>query len=60
MDLGNNTTQIIIALFALFAGIALTISIRTKIKKNSKDTNLKNVKAGGDIVFGDKKTSIKK
>lgn len=60
MDFTNNTTQIILALIALFVGITITISIRTKIKKNSKNFNLRNVKAGGDIVFGDKATNTKK
>lgn len=60
MDFSNNTTQIILALIALFVGIAITISIRTKIKKNSKNINLRNVKTGGDIVFGDKNTNTKK
>lgn len=60
MDFSNNTTQIILAIIAVFAvGIAVTITIKKISKKNIKRNNLKNVSSGGDIVFGDKKTNIK-
>ncbi|MES2864414.1 MAG: hypothetical protein V4666_09875 [Bacteroidota bacterium] len=60
MDFQNNTTQIILAIIALFAvGLIIRISIKNNSKKTSNSKNLKNVKAGGDIVFGDKKTNIK-
>ncbi|WP_177735207.1 hypothetical protein [Flavobacterium inviolabile] len=61
MNLDNNITQILLALIALFAaGAVITITFKSINKRKSKDTNLKNVKAGGDIVFGNKKTSVKK
>ncbi len=60
MDFQNNTTQIILAIIALFAvGIIIRISIKSNSRKTSHSKNLKNVKAGGDIVFGDKKIKIK-
>lgn len=60
MDFQNNTTEIILAIIALFAvGFIIRISIKNNSKKTSNSKNLKNVKAGGDIVFGDKKTNIK-
>lgn len=59
MDFQNNTTQIILAVIALFAlGIAVTITIRKKSKKIDNSKNLKDVSAGGDIVLGDKKTNV--
>lgn len=61
MDLTDNSTSIILAIIALFAvGIAITITVKKISKSKSNDRNLKNVKAGGDIVFGNKKTTTKK
>lgn len=60
MDFQNNTTQIILAIIALFAvGIIIKVSIKNNSKKNTNSKNLNNVNAGGDIVFGDKKTKTK-
>jgi predicted small secreted protein len=60
MDFQSNTTQIILAVIALFAvGIIIRISFKKKSKEVSNNKSLKNVKAGGDIVFGDKKTKTK-
>jgi len=60
MDFSNNTTQIILAIIAIFAvGIGVTITVRKNSKKNITKNNLKNVTSGGDIVFGDKKTKTK-
>ncbi len=60
MDFQNNTTQIILAIIAIFAvGIIVKISINKNSKKTSNSKNLNNVNAGGDIVFGNKKTKNK-
>lgn len=60
MDFQENTTKIILAIIALFAvaGVVFNIRIRKKNNKTVDRKNLKNVNAGGDIVFGDKKTKI--
>jgi hypothetical protein len=61
MDFQVNTTRIILAIIALLAvGIVIKISITNKSKRTSNSKNLNNVNAGGDIVFGDKKTKTKK
>lgn len=61
MDFSDNTTQIILALIAILSiGIVITIKIKNNSKKNDNSKNLSNVNAGGDIVFGDKKTKNKK
>ena len=61
MDFQDNTTRIILAIIALLAvGVVIKISITNKSKRTSNSKNLNNVNAGGDIVFGDKKTKTKK
>lgn len=60
MDLSNNVTQIILAIVAIFAvGIAIKVSVNKRNKSSNNKFNLTNTNAGGDIVFGDKKTNIK-
>lgn len=61
MDFQNNTTQIILAIIALFAlGFVIKISTKKKSKTSTSGHSLKNVKTEGDIVFGDKKTKTNK
>jgi len=56
MDFQDNTTRIILALIALLAvGVIIKISIKKKSKVSSSNNNLKDVNAGRDIVFGNKK-----
>ena len=54
MDLGNNVTQIILAVIAIFAvGIAIKV-----IRKNNNKVNQKDISIGGDgdVVGRDKTT----
>ena len=54
MDLGNNTTQIILAIIAAIAALGITIRIITKKKSNSDNTNIKVKKSDtGDIAGRD-------
>jgi len=46
MQLDTNTTEILIAIITLFAGITITITVKRKIKKNR-------VTQKGNIVGGD-------
>lgn len=60
MDFQNNSTQIILAIIALFAvGFIIKVSIKKNKKQTSNSKNLNKVKAGGDIVFGNKTTTTK-
>ena len=60
MDFTDNTTVIILAIISIFSvGIAITLKIRNNSKKADNRKDLKDVSAGGDIVFGNKKTKIK-
>lgn len=60
MDFQNNTTQIILAIIALFAvGFIIKVSIKKKSKITESGHSLNNVKTEGDIVFGDKTTKTK-
>lgn len=46
----ENLKVIILALIAIFAGIAITLNVR---KKNSNKVNQKNNKVGGDMAGRD-------
>ena len=60
MDFSNNITQIILAIIAIFAvGIAVKVAVNKKMESSNNKFNLKNTKAGGDIVFGNKHTNVR-
>lgn len=50
----DNITKIILAIVGLLVtGIAITIYVRIKSKKNNNKVIIKNTKAGGDIAGRD-------
>ena len=54
MNLGNHTTQIILAIIAAIAALGITIKIITKKKSNSDNTSIKvNKSDTGDIAGRD-------
>ena len=55
MDLNNHLTQIILALIALFAGIAITVKIvrNNNLRKNSGTDNSNNVTISNNKTKGD-------
>lgn len=55
MDLGNHTTQIILAVIAAIVGAGFVFKYVSKKKtaKNSGSVNIRNSKIGGDVAGRD-------
>jgi hypothetical protein len=55
MDLGNHTTQIILAIIAAIVGLGLVFKfvIKKKTTKNSGSVTIKDSRVGGDVAGRD-------
>lgn len=55
MDLGNHTTQIILAIIAAIVGLGLVFKfvIKKKTIKNSGSVTIKDSRVGGDVAGRD-------